>query len=255
MAFPNTVQGTDGQQYLNVATKGMPYGQKMELPDGRIFRHFLNDGTALVAGFMHQAIAGDAEFDDDAVQAIAAVGATTISLTNGATALAKDELENGYVLFYTESTPSTLLGCYPIKANQVETTGGQTFKIYLEGSDGLVTALTASDKYSVVHNLYYKTVVWANNAAPTAKVVGASVRIVTASYYGFLQTRGICNLLCDDGAAFDPGDSLAGGASDFATDGYKDQSADGNDYDVALFGTSCNVGAADTGCFVYLKIE
>ncbi|KKK58562.1 hypothetical protein LCGC14_3043170, partial [marine sediment metagenome] len=217
--------------------------------------YFLNAGTALVAGFMHQAVAGDGNFDDKAVQANAAVGSTTISLTNGATTLAKDELENGYVLFYTAGTPSTLLGCYPIKANQLEVAGSATYKISLEGSEGLVTAIDTSDKYSVIHNLWYKVVTWANNAAPTARVVGASVRIVTASYYGFLQTRGICNLLCDDGAAFDPGDSVTGGAIGSATDGYKDNSLSSNDYDIEIVGTSCNVGSTDDGAFVFLKIE
>ncbi len=255
MAFPNTVHGSEGQQYLNSSTKGMPYGQRMELEDGRVFRHFLNGTSDLVSGFMSQAMLADAAFDDKAVQANAAIGATTISLTNGATTLVKDELENGYVLFYTSGTPSTLLGAYSIEGNQIESAGTSTYEIYLEGDDGLFVAVTTSEKYSVIHNLYYKTVVWANNAAPTARPAGASVRIVTASYYGFLQTRGVCHILCDDGAALDPGDTLTGGAVNTATDGYQDNSGSSNDSDIEPIGVALNIGSIDDGAFAYLKIE
>ena len=258
MAFPNVVHGSEGDQYLHTTIKGMTYGQKMELEDGRIFRHFLNGTSDLVSGFMSQAMLADAALDDGAVQAAAAVGATTVSLTNSTTTLAANELENGYVLFYTSGTPSTLLGCYSIDGNEVEATGSTTYEIYLVGDDGLFVAVAATDKYSVIHNLYYKTVVWVNNAAPTARPAGASVRIVLASYYGFLQTRGICNLLNDDQANMDPGDTVVGGAAGSADDGYMVDAEAGaglDDGDVEPIGVCCNIATTDDGMFVYLKIE
>ncbi len=257
MQFPNVVYGSEGQQYLNSATKGMPYGQKMELEDGRVFRYCLNDSTATVVGSIYQAVAGDAEFDDEAVQAIRAIGATTVSLTNGTTALAKDELQNGYILFYTSGSPSTLKGgAYLIKSNQVAANGA-TYKVDLKSPEGLVVAIADTDKYSVIHNLWYKVTLFDVSAAPTARMTGAAVRIITASYYGFLQTRGICEILVDDGAALDPGDTCtwpaAAGAS--SGDGFGDNSVSSNDGDVEDIGVNINIASVDDGAFVFLKLE
>ncbi|KKK58563.1 hypothetical protein LCGC14_3043180, partial [marine sediment metagenome] len=133
MQFPNVVYGSEGQQYLNASVKTMPYGQRMELEDGRVFRYCLNDSTATVVGSIYQAVAGNAQFDDEAVQANAAVGARTISLTNGTTTLVADELADGYILFYTPDAtpgPATLLGgAYTIKSNVKEGTGSATYNV------------------------------------------------------------------------------------------------------------------------------
>ena len=49
MSFPNTVYGSYGDQYTSQTTKidGLPLGTKMELPDGKIFRHCKAGGTTL----------------------------------------------------------------------------------------------------------------------------------------------------------------------------------------------------------------
>ena len=260
MQFPNVVYGSEGQQYLNASAKTMPYGQKMELEDGRVFRHCLNDSTATVVGSIYQAVAGDGNFDDNAVQANAAVGARTISLTNGTTTLVADELKDGYVLFYTggSSAPGTLLGgAYTIKSNVKEGTGSSTYNVTLKSPDGLVVAVDTSDKYSVIHNLWYKVTLFNVAAAPTARMAGAAVRIITASYYGFLQTRGVCEILVDDGAALDPGDTCTwpAAASASSGDGFGDNSVSSNDGDVEDIGINLNTASTDDGAFVFLKLE
>lgn len=259
MQFPNVVYGSEGQQYLNSSTKGMPYGQKMEIEDGRVFRYCRNDSTATVVGSIYQAVAGNAQFDDEVIQANAAIGARTISLTNGTTVLVADELQDGYILFYTagSSAPSTLLGgAYTIKSNQ-KAANGATYTVSLKSPEGLIVAIdTSTDKYSVIHNLWYKVTLFDVSAAPTARMVGAAVRIITASYYGFLQTRGVCELLQDDANAADPGDTTtwpATGAS--SGDGFMDNSDSSNDSDVENIGVFCNIGSTDDGTFVYLKLE
>ena len=260
MQFPNVVYGSEGQQYLNSATKGMPYGQKMELEDGRVFRYCLNDSTATVVGSIYQAVAGNAEFDDEAVEAIRAIGATQVSLTNGTTVLVADELQNGYILFYTPDAtpaPGTLKGgAYLIKSNQ-KAGNGATYKVDLKSPEGLVVALTTSDKYSVIHNLWYKVTLFDVSAAPTARMVGAAVRIITASYYGFLQTRGVCEILVDDAAAMDPGDTCSWPAAAGATagDGFNDNSVASNDGDVEDIGVNINIASTDDGALVFLKFE
>ncbi|KKK56829.1 hypothetical protein LCGC14_3060590, partial [marine sediment metagenome] len=59
-AYPAIIQGNDGDQFGDQVTPLFPVGQKMELPDNRIFRYALMGGTLGKANHLYQSSIPDA---------------------------------------------------------------------------------------------------------------------------------------------------------------------------------------------------
>jgi len=49
MSFPSTIQGNEGDQFGDQVAPLFPVGQKMELPDARIFRYAEMGGSVGIA--------------------------------------------------------------------------------------------------------------------------------------------------------------------------------------------------------------
>ena len=144
MSYPSVIHGDDQLIYQTRTSQGSaPYGQRMELPDGRVYRWTEAGGTQLAAAYMNQGQALDANLDTLAVQAAVAVGDERISFTMATTFFAKDEARDG---FLAVESAAALGHCYRIASNTVATAGSTTCTVTLESGVNVISALTTSHK-------------------------------------------------------------------------------------------------------------
>lgn len=156
-------------------------GARSQTQDGRLFRYVLAGATTLVVGTLQQSVAEDTTYKDMAVQAAAAIGATVIPVTLGATATTLNQLVGGMLV--VSVTPG--IGQFSrIVAHDVAA-GAATCNFTID--DPLVTALTTSSKVTTYPSVFSKVV-----QAPTTQTgipVGVAVKAVTNAKYGWLQTH------------------------------------------------------------------
>jgi uncharacterized protein YdeI (BOF family) len=157
--------------------------------DGRAFRYVLAGGSSLVKGNLLQATAEDTQFDEMAVQAAAAVGATTIAVTLGSTATTASLFVGG---FMTITTTPGLGQTFTILAHDVAAGAATCNFTVLEP---VQTALTTSSKATVRKNPYSGVI--QQPTTHTAMAVGFATRAVTNAKYGWIQTHGITAGLSD----------------------------------------------------------
>ena len=175
--------------YSNSATQLTSLGVYAETNDGRGFRYACAGGSDTVAGQVFQGPAEDTtNYSPSGGLSVAAsaIGATTVTLTSSVT-IAKNALAGG--LLFVNVTPGIGYS-YKILSNTA-VTGAAGCVFTLE--DPLIVALTTSSKITVRANIYNGIVV-----APTTmtnSIVGVPQYIVTAAYYGWVQTHGMAACL------------------------------------------------------------
>lgn len=183
-------------------------GSYIETSDGRGFRYCKVGAVATVAGKVYQGPALDAtnlQPSGGLGVAAAAIGGTIITVSTSTT-VAVNALAGGYLS--VDVTPGQGY-LYRIAGNTV-TAGATGLVITLE--DPLIIALTTSSKVIVANNIYQGVVI--EPGTPTACIAGVAPRIITASYFGWLQTRGACSVLfTGTGVAGKAVGSLSGGTS------------------------------------------
>ena len=158
------------------------YGEKMETTDGRVFRYAKNSTTLLVSGNLLQApvvIAGHQTL----TPAIFAVGATSISVTMGATNASANQYSNGYIGVNT--TPGN--GYLYLVAGHAAITNAVAGTINL--ADQVQVAGTAASICDLVFNPY-SGVIQLPVTTKTGVCVGAALTALAASSYGWVQTHG-----------------------------------------------------------------
>jgi len=203
------VQITGADILSNSATQLMPLGAYAETVDGRGFRYCKVGATATVAGKVYQSSALDATNAQPSgglgVNAAVAIGGTEIT-TSTSTTWTVNQFAGGYLSVNVTPGQGYL---YRIKSNTA-TAGAVGGVIVLE--DPLLVALTTSSKFIVVKHPYDSVVI--EPGTPTGKIVGVAPRVLTAEYYGWLQTKGACSVLfTGTGAAGKVVGSLTGGTS------------------------------------------
>jgi hypothetical protein len=172
--------------FVQSAVQEIALGSKFVDQNGNAYRYCKVGGTATVAGKLYQA---PAEITDhqNLAPAAAAIGATSVTVTLGATATTANQYAEGYMMVTV--TPGEGYK-YLIKSNPVialSTAGAITL------SDPLQVALTTSSRVDLVSNPYNGVIV--NPATATSCPVGVAVDVVTAGYYGWLQVGGVANVL------------------------------------------------------------
>ena len=151
-----------------------------------MYRYAKCGGSAVTKGKLcQQAASGSDHIKDLAVAAAAAVGATTITITNGATtAITADMFKDGWV--YVNDVDGEGQACR-IKSNTAaDTDASCTLTLYSDYA--LTTALTTDSQVGLRKNRYDSFVV--NPTTPTGVPIGVTPRDFTASYYGWLQVSG-----------------------------------------------------------------
>ena len=165
-------------------------GQKATTSDGRKFRYVKAGASALVIGNMIQAPAQDAAHDELAVAAAAALGATQISVTTGASAVTANQYAGGWACVST--TPG--IGQFLKIASHPAAGTTATLVLTLRAEDALLVALTTSSKVTLVPNPY-GSVIQSPVTTLTGAVVGAAIYTIAASEYGWIQSGGPAGVL------------------------------------------------------------
>lgn len=170
------------------STAQQSVGAYMETNDGRGFRYTKVGATATVAGKVYQSKALDATNDQPSgghSVAAAAIGATAVVTTSTLTVTA-NEFEGGYLAVVV--TPGAGY-TYRIKSHLAATTAVVTMNL----DDPIKIALTTSSKVIWAANPYNGVVI--EPGTPTGRIVGVAPTIITAAYYGWLQTKGVASVL------------------------------------------------------------
>lgn len=155
--------------------------------DGREFRYCRAGASDLVAGNVIQAPA-ELTNHHDLAPAAAAIGATSITVTLGNTAVTADQYSGGLAVI--DATPG--LGySYLIKSHPA---ADASATLALELWDPIVVALTTSSDVTLSPNPY-NGVIQAPASTLTGAVVGVATYIISDTEYGWIQTKGPCGVL------------------------------------------------------------
>src|SRR3990167_2832505 len=173
---------------ISSATQNHNLGAYAESPDGRGFRYSLIGATSTVAGKVYQGKALDATNDQPSgghAVAAAAIGDTAVVTTATLTATV-NEFAGGYLAVVV--TPGQGY-TYRIKGHLAATTAVVTINL----EDPIQIALTTSSRVIWVAHPYSGLVI--EPGTPTANIAGVATHIITASEYGWIQTKGACSVL------------------------------------------------------------
>lgn len=193
--------------YSSSAERQQTLGQRGEDKLGRKFRYVRAGAVDLVAGNVLQSPARDVQFTGLAVASAAAIGATTLSLTNGTTTTTADQFKGGLAVV----SESTGIGQVFVIAGNTVATSGAALTVTLE--DSVRVALTISSKVTLYMNQYNGVIV--SPTTRTGKTVGGAIFPIVATQYGWIQTGGPGAALSDAtvaavGEALSPSTTTAG---------------------------------------------
>lgn len=166
-------------------------GTKRVLDDGRVFVYAKMGAVAGVAGSLYQSEVPDANLDELVMLAtdLPAVGEKEIYFTNGATAITLNMFRDGFCVVNKGTSAGHM---YKISGNPAigAATAGK-----IDLYDAVRVAGVALDEITLVKNPYDGVII--HPSPPTALPLGICPIAVTASYYFWLQTAGICAALTD----------------------------------------------------------
>lgn len=176
-------QGAGQALYTSSATQAHQLGERLVTADGRVFRYAKAGAADLVAGNWLQSPAQIANHQNIAVQAAAAIGATQISVTLGATAATANQYAGGQaVVTVTPGLGQALnILSHPVHA------GSGTLVLTL--AEPLRVALTTSTRIDLIPNPY-NGVIQSPITTLTGAVAGVATYIIVATEYGWIQRSG-----------------------------------------------------------------
>ncbi len=168
--------------YTSSSTQIHALGERLVTPDGRVFRYAKAGASDLVAGNWIQSPAQVANHQNIAVAA-AAIGATSITVTLGATAATANQYANGQAVVTITPGLGQAINISGHPAADASAT------LVLELQEPLRVALTTSTRIDLIPNPY-NGVIQSPATTLTGCVVGVATYIITAAEYGWLQRSG-----------------------------------------------------------------
>jgi len=186
-------------------------GTRMQLADGRVFYYAKAGASALAAGKLNFSVATVSGHEDVDVSAQSAFD-KQVTVTVNTTAVTANQYAEGWI-----STRQTSgLGQFrKIRSNTAttETTGTSVLTLY----DPLTAALLATGQADLIANPQLGVI---ESATEEQLPAGVPLVAVTASYYFWNQTWGLCNVLSNGaiplGSMVVPG-TVAGSVKEFST--------------------------------------
>lgn len=175
--------------YKSSATQQHILGEKAYTPDGRTFRYVKVGAAALVPGNLLQGPAVVTNHVNLTPTATVAAGATTITVTLGATAATENQYAGGYLVTEIGTTgrgQTLLIASHPAASSSA------TLTVTL--AEPFVTATSGTVTVSLIANPH-NGVIQSIATTLTAPIVGAAVAPLAASTFGWIQTRGACGIL------------------------------------------------------------
>jgi hypothetical protein len=191
MSLSTVLQLEAQDVYETSSTKVHELGAKAVTSGGRVYRYAQAGAVNLAAGKVTVTPAKVSNHTNIAVAAAAALGATEVSVTLGATAATADQYVDGFLVVID----STGAGQTMRIRGHVAIASGGTGSIYLK--EPLQVALTTSSKVSLVYNPWASTVISPNATGVSQVCNGVPNVAVTAAYYYWSQTGGIASVLSD----------------------------------------------------------
>lgn len=190
-------------------------GSKVWSDDGRAFRYALvGSGAALVPGTLLQSAPEDTAHQN-LTPAAAAIGATSVTVTLGSSAVTANEYAGGFLIVTT--TPGQGYQ-YKISSHPA---ADASATVVLTLDDPIEVALTGSSVVDMVLNPYSAVII--NPTTLTSAPIGVAVYPIAASAYGWIQVEGVAALLADGanavGANLVASNGTAGSVEDAATPG------------------------------------
>ncbi len=183
------VAGAPGTQFNeNTNQQGHPLGSEMVFADGRRYKYALCTSVAIAAARLCAQTLNAADHDDLAVQAAAAAGQKTVTVTNGSTtAIGVDDLKDGYLSIDDDAGEGHL---YTIKSNGAAATGAT---VTLELYENLQVALTTATTVTLFRNPYGRVII--HPSPPLTMLTGVTPMAITADNYHWQQIRGPASVL------------------------------------------------------------
>lgn len=183
---PVTIVGQD--IYTTSTIQNHVLGDRAMTNDGRAFRYVKAGAVALVPGNVIQGPAVVANHVNLTPTAVSAVGATTVTVTLGATAATLDQYANGYLVVEIGTTGAgqTL----KIKGHPAANASA-TLLITLE--DPFYVATSGTITMDLIANQYNGVVV--TPATATANIVGVAMTPIPVAGFGWIATRGLTAVL------------------------------------------------------------
>ena len=186
-SVPQILQSADifsctEEQEINIGAKA--FGS-----DGSTYRYVQAGGTSLLIGKVIDAPASIANHTNLAC-AVAAIGASTITVTLGATAVTANQYAGGYIGI-NDATGQGYT--YSIEKHPAAEASADVV-ITLVDAETVQIALDATSQASLVHNQYNGAVIHASTEV--AVPIGVSIYPITANYYGWIKSRGVIAALC-----------------------------------------------------------
>lgn len=183
--------------YTSDTTVNGPFtvGQIQWGSNGKAFRYALTGASALVKGNVLQASVADTQFDAMAVGTAGVVGDNRLQITNGTTTIVPNQYIGGTIAVTTAGASVALGDEYTITAiTGVLTTGG-ALQVYLDRPLRYAYP-TATTKVDMKPNPW-SGVIQSNGTTATSIPVGVAIFELPAASYGWVQTHGLCSVLCD----------------------------------------------------------
>lgn len=201
----STALGSPQDLFVSSTVQMTDLGTAMTTGDGRYFRYVLAGGTTLVAGTLIQAPAQVANHIQLTPTAAAAVGATQVTVTLGATAATLNQYYNGELVVSLDAGTGGVKGySYQISANPAALSSGT---LTLTLSDPLLNLITTSAKIDLVLNAYSGVII--NPTTGSASPVGAAIWALPTATYGWIQVQGNASVLNDAGGAITVGNDVS----------------------------------------------
>ncbi len=189
MSFPSVIQGDEGDQFGDQITRLFGVGQKMELPDGRIYRYGLKGAAAGEANTMQQASVPVAHNNDTDITVAILKDDNYCSFTDGGTEPVN--MEEGSVIL----EGSAELGhFYRIYRAHTGTTESPLW--FYPGVKSQLAVTVAANKALTFYPCPWAGFVIAASV-PTGMPVGVAASIVASGSYGWLCTMGVVSCLVD----------------------------------------------------------
>lgn len=165
------------------STQKHPLGMCAYTKGGRMFRYCQAGAVDTVVGSLYQTAAPIANHLANTPPAVA-VGATSFSYTPGATAGAANLYAEG---FLNVSVTPGLGQVYRISGHPA-ISASTAFVLTLDPDDAIEVALTTSSRVGLHHNPFKNIIIHPSPA--TANVAGFPMAAITATYFGWVLTRG-----------------------------------------------------------------
>lgn len=225
----------------NASDFGLPIGTRAYDSYGDTYRFCQMGAVDSVAGSLYQSAAPIA--NHLALTAAAtAIGATSLTVTPGATAGAANLYAGGIVS--VDTTPGN---GYALRiSGHPAITASTAFTLQL--AEPIQVALTTSSRYGLIHNRFKNCIVCPTTV--TGAIAGWAISVIPATYYGWLKTRGPVSALINGTPAVGTGVTVSA-----TTAGAVDVAAVAAEINVRIVGHIMQVGVSTKNNAVYALLD